>query len=168
MRRKEAEEAGGSLGQSHTHISLTENDVNYAANYDEEVKDIPGITKVTLRGAGRVGLKRNIRQARTQYYHHQNGNTLMVARSPGGQGCQEVASPTPCQGWWPPAPFLRLSRLPTLLHSSPSAAHQGREYMWWQAGQVAMMQGCDRTLFSLWAASLDAKGPVWRERNTGV
>lgn len=54
MRRKEAEEAGGSLGQSHTHISLTENDVNYAANYDEEVKDIPGITKVSLRG-GRAG-----------------------------------------------------------------------------------------------------------------
>ena len=38
-------------GQSHTHIRLTENDVNYAANYDQEVKDIPGVTKVALHGA---------------------------------------------------------------------------------------------------------------------
>lgn len=57
----EEEEGGGSWGgQSHTHISFTENDVNYAANYDEEVKNIPGITKVTLHkgGAGRMGIKK--------------------------------------------------------------------------------------------------------------
>lgn len=31
-----------------TYVDLTENDVNYAANYDEEIKHIPGITKVPL------------------------------------------------------------------------------------------------------------------------
>ena len=47
-------------GQSDTHISLTENDINYAPNDDEEVKNIPGITKVTLHegGAGRTGIKK--------------------------------------------------------------------------------------------------------------
>lgn len=35
-----------------TYVDLTENDVYYAANYDEEVKDIPGITKVALHRAG--------------------------------------------------------------------------------------------------------------------
>lgn len=57
--RKRKEEVSWG-GQSHTHISFTENDVNYAANYDEEVKNIPGITKVTLHkgGAGRMGIKK--------------------------------------------------------------------------------------------------------------
>lgn len=31
-----------------TYVNLTENDVYYAANYDEEIKHIPGITKVPL------------------------------------------------------------------------------------------------------------------------
>lgn len=31
-----------------TYVDLTENDVYYAANYDEEIKHIPGITKVPL------------------------------------------------------------------------------------------------------------------------
>lgn len=49
---EEEEESG-----RHTYVDFTENDVNYAANYDEEVKNIPGITKVALHGAdgGRVG-----------------------------------------------------------------------------------------------------------------
>lgn len=83
-------------GQSHTHISFTENDVNYAANNDEEVKNIPGITKVTLHkgGAGRTGLKRNIRQTRTEQHHHQNhrpGTSVLLlefracSRWPGAQ-----------------------------------------------------------------------------------
>lgn len=60
----------------HTHIRFTENDVNYAANNDEEVKNIPGITKVTLHEGGREGqagwgLKRKIRQTRTEQHHHQ-------------------------------------------------------------------------------------------------
>lgn len=60
MRQKRKEGGGFLGGQSHTHISFTENDVNYAANYDEEVKNIPGITKVTLHkgGAGRTGIKK--------------------------------------------------------------------------------------------------------------
>ena len=32
----------------HTYVDFTENDVYYAANYDEEIKHIPGITKVPL------------------------------------------------------------------------------------------------------------------------
>lgn len=31
-----------------TYVDLTENDVYNAANYDEEIKHIPGITKVPL------------------------------------------------------------------------------------------------------------------------
>lgn len=42
-------------GVIYTHIDLTQNDVYNAANYDEEVKNIPGITKVTLHDAGGDG-----------------------------------------------------------------------------------------------------------------
>lgn len=39
-----------------TYVDLTQNDVYNAANYDEEVKNIPGVTKVTLhRTRGRWG-----------------------------------------------------------------------------------------------------------------
>ena len=38
-----------------TYVDLTENDVYNAANYDEEVKNIPGITKVTLYRIGGAG-----------------------------------------------------------------------------------------------------------------
>lgn len=40
-----------------TYVDLTENDVNNAADYDEEIKDIPGITKVPLHrmSSGRGG-----------------------------------------------------------------------------------------------------------------
>lgn len=35
-------------GGRRTYVDFTENDVYYAANYDEEIKHIPGITKVPL------------------------------------------------------------------------------------------------------------------------
>lgn len=57
---KDPEEAGGDETERkrgsdkeresglRTYVDLTENDVYYAANYDEEIKHIPGITKVPL------------------------------------------------------------------------------------------------------------------------
>lgn len=41
--------------KEYTYIDLTQNDVYYAANNDEEVKNIPRITKVTLHRRGGVG-----------------------------------------------------------------------------------------------------------------
>lgn len=47
---KDRERRRGKESESghHTYVDLTENDVYYAANYDEEIKHIPRITKVSL------------------------------------------------------------------------------------------------------------------------
>lgn len=48
-------EKGTDLPQN-TYTGLAEYDVNYAANDDEKVKDIPGVTKITLhRSEGKAG-----------------------------------------------------------------------------------------------------------------
>lgn len=114
MEVEEEEEEISWGGQSDTHISLTENDVNYAANYDEEVKNIPGITKVTLHkgGAGRMGLKRSIRQTGTEQCHRR-----VTVRTPrrgasssacpcGGQGAWEGGRAGVQPGWSPILPSL--------------------------------------------------------------
>lgn len=55
-------------GGHRTYVDLTENDVYYAANYDEEIKHIPGITKVPLhrmRWARGGGWERYVRRKTT-------------------------------------------------------------------------------------------------------
>lgn len=47
-REKERGRDKESESSHHTYVDLTENDVYNAANYDEEIKHIPGITKVPL------------------------------------------------------------------------------------------------------------------------
>lgn len=48
QRGRDKESEVGRGGGRHTYVDFTENDVYYAANYDEEIKHIPGITKVPL------------------------------------------------------------------------------------------------------------------------
>lgn len=43
---------GGGPGRAHTHVSFAERHVYNAADYDEGVKRVPGITKVPLDRAG--------------------------------------------------------------------------------------------------------------------
>lgn len=46
------QEAGG-CRQAHTHVGFAEGHVYNAADYDEGVKRIPGVTKIPLDRAGR-------------------------------------------------------------------------------------------------------------------
>lgn len=39
-------------GQAHTHVSFAEGHVYYAADYDEGIKGVPGVTKIALDRAG--------------------------------------------------------------------------------------------------------------------
>lgn len=48
----QTEERGCRLCQVHTHVCFTEGHVNNAADYDEGVKRVPGVTKIPLNRAG--------------------------------------------------------------------------------------------------------------------